>query len=241
MARITITPLHGRLSNVIVYEYRGTPCMRAKPIRVRQTKATKESAKVFGRSAVIAKWLRYGLQNLPAYNNNHRARYNIDNAVLQWIRAGKPTVNKAGYAEPAWEALTNVRFNERIELDSRMRQPITVDWSNPKEAILQMPAIDTHNDMRAPAHTKVLHWMVAITGTTVEDPYTTHMYQVQFDIPFADHIPALQVPLKCNIVPDSLNIVAVSLCFSVMYKGDLKMRQEAPWTPAGIVAAHYEA
>jgi hypothetical protein len=241
MARITASPSYGRIGNVIVYDFRGQACCRAMPGRVRQTKATKESAKVFGIAARVAKRLRWGLKDFPAYSGDHRVRYRIDNAVLQWIRAGKPGSSETSRKEPAWQRLIQLQFNPRIELHARVRLPITVDWSNPKMAMLQMPAIDTQTDMRAPAHTKTLHWRVAITGTTIDKPYPTHCFQFQFDTPFTPGtIPAQQVPLECSIVPDSLTIVAVSLCFSVQTKHYLKMRQEEPWTPAAIVGAHYE-
>ena len=42
--------------NVIFYEFRGKPCARAGPTRVRQTKATKSVATLFGKVARYSKY-----------------------------------------------------------------------------------------------------------------------------------------------------------------------------------------
>jgi hypothetical protein len=241
MAKHTNTHPSGRLSNTIYYILNGQLCSRSMPGKVRQTKATKESAKAFGKAVQVAKMLRWGLKAFLADNEDRRVQYRIDNAVMKWLRHGRPVGPNEELIPDPWEELFRFQFNPKTALDFRVKVPITVDWSNPQQAVLHLPEMNPKKQIMAPANTRLLHWMITLTGTTIAHPERTQSYDARFDMLYRNEtIPARQILMPCALVPDSLTVVAVWVRYSVEVRRSLKMCPDDPWTPAAIVDAHYE-
>jgi hypothetical protein len=72
MAKPTHIVLNGKLGNLVFYEFRGVPCTRTLPSKVRQTKATKKSARLFGRATSLSAALRGGLGNFLPQDKGRR-------------------------------------------------------------------------------------------------------------------------------------------------------------------------
>jgi hypothetical protein len=236
MAKIKEVWLSGSVGPIICYTRNGVPCSRTKPSKVRQNKSTKAAAKVFGIASGVSKVLRKGMETFLIKNGDSKSRYLVDNAVYQWLLAGKPIELME------WENRCNLQFNKKKDLGSRLKVQLTVDWSNPQQAVLKVPELSPGINISAPANTQVLHWMVTISGSGINHNLSTASYTVQIDTPYIEDavIPAMQIPLECELGPDILTVVALSLKYSVKSKYGLTQPKTAPWTPAAIVAAHYE-
>src|SRR5215470_17450232 len=111
---------NGRVGNLIYYRWRGIPCVRTVPDRVRQTKATRQSAKVFGRAVELSKGIRSFLSPcLPNYKGKE-VMYTMNAALLSWLRQEKPEEHIS---------FVGLEFNEKSTMTSKLKQQPLVDFS----------------------------------------------------------------------------------------------------------------
>src|SRR5687768_17723317 len=84
----------GTVGQIIFYEFRGKPVLRTKPSKVRQTKATKASAKEFGRAVRYSKEIRWELTPLVNVSDDRSLMYRMNSVLLKWLIQGKEDDNQ---------------------------------------------------------------------------------------------------------------------------------------------------
>jgi hypothetical protein len=237
MARQKTNNLSGKVANVIFYEFRGIPCARSSPVKVRQTKATKASAEQFGKAVSIASMLRSGLHTLLPDVKDKDMMYRFNNALLQWLRSSKTDKSTIATELPF---INEFQFNEKSALDTRLKLPLTIDWKTPGKIILTIPRLNPERLIVAPADTQTVNWQIRVTGCTLDIGKFTGNYSTGFDMEYgSSFIPAQQVQLPFVIKPASITVVAVGLKYTATKKGTFQVIEDKRWLPAGIVGACY--
>jgi hypothetical protein len=229
--------LSGQVGPVIFYEYRGIPCARSQATKVRQTRATKNSAKQFGKAVHIAKMLRAGLGSLLPDAKDIDMRYRFNNALLQWLRNDMPA---NGSADTDLPFIDSFEFNKESELSGRLKLPLSIDWTKPGTILLTIPRLDPAQVITAPAYTQTVHWQITVTGFSMSKDEVTESYSVKMDMDYnKGFIATKQLSLPFVLKPGDITIVALALKFSAEKKGTVQVITDKRWLPAGIVGACY--
>ena len=220
----------GRLGNVIFYRWKGIGCARMAPGRVRQTKATKQSAKDFGRAVKLSSLLRGSLSPaLPNYRSRE-IMYKFNAALLGWLRQEKTIEEHIPFA--------GLELNDKSALRSRVKKELLVDFQTKGKVLITLPGLKIPNDIAAPSNTSLIRMDIAVAGCMLNFPQHTDAAAAIIEIPYkAGWMPAITKELKFNCKAGSINLVVASVHYIAKKDGQQKEIFDDRWTPAAIVAA----
>jgi len=239
MARQKKVILSGRIANVIFYEFRGKPCARATPARVKQTKATKASARQFGKASCMSRLLRSGLDSVLPDPKDKPMMYRLNNALLQWLLNYKPARNKLTTDLPF---IDQFEFNEESLLSERLKLPLTIDWTKPGKIILDIPKLNPRRDITAPAYTETVHWKIAVTSCSDDLTAVPRKYTTAVDMEYNDKlITVKRITLPFNVQKDEITVVAVGLNYEAAKRGSLQLVRDKQWLPVGVIGGCFKA
>lgn len=231
--------LTGRIGRIIYYESRGTLCSRAMPVKVRQTKATKDRAKEFGKAVRMSAQLRSGLVDVLHDAKARPGMYSLNYALQCWLNEYKPGEAKFSTELPFIDKL---EFSDKCTLAGRLKRKIAVDWTNPGKIILSIPELLPFEHIRCPAGTEMVHWKVGAVSCSNSDlPVIQEQVVTGFEMEYnRKTVPARQITLDLPIGSGELVIVVVALKFSFMKRRLRIFRTESNWLPEGIVGSCYK-
>ena len=207
--------------------------MRTVPDRVRQTKATRQSAKVFGRAVELSKGIRSFLSPcLPNYKGKE-VMYTMNAALLSWLRQEKPEEHIS---------FVGLEFNEKSTMTSKLKQQPLVDFSKKGKVIISFPQLKIPEDIVAPSNTTSVRMDIAAVGFMFSELFQpTALAKANVEIAYKKGLlPVVKKELAFNCKPGSLNIVAMSLHYITSKYSDVKEITDDRWMPAAIIAAHGE-
>ncbi|MEO8403495.1 MAG: hypothetical protein ABI480_02830 [Chitinophagaceae bacterium] len=233
MAKINDVIITGKLKNLVFYERLGTLCVRTIPVNVRQTKGTKKNAKTFGQAAKIMKYLREGLLPVisPVKDTYTANRFNI--AIHQWLKSADRNIGLS--------SINSFQFNEKANLADRLGFIPATDWTDPAIVRIHIPAIIPTKQIKAPKNTTHIHWTVIITGSKVEQPCLTSNLSILIDTVWNDElVPARTIEFPYRLNPDSINVVAMLMQYSVKCKMTTQRMDDKQWMASGIIAAKFK-
>src|SRR5919107_4185200 len=207
MARQYHNLVSGRIGPVVFYIKNGIGYGRARAWKVRQTKATRESAKIFGKSRTLGRLLRGQIvQFLPDLKNNE-IKHRFDNAIMQWLRND----NLDGRREPVGY-IDHHEFNQESRLHGRFKQPFSVDFSEKGKVHLTIPEYSIPLDVGAPAYTEKLQWHVLVTSCNLRQQLITDSAHRHFEISFTKGtVPEERISFDLKMTKGSLTLVTVAL------------------------------
>ena len=88
MARITDIGLSGSLGPLVFYKNQyGTPCSRTRPARVKLSKASRETARLFGIASSMSAVIRRDLISLLPPEKDLKIMYRLNTVLLEWLKA----------------------------------------------------------------------------------------------------------------------------------------------------------
>ena len=237
MARKEKGFMRGSVANIIFYEREGKECMRSKPTRVRQTRATRKSAGQFGKAAQISRVLREGLSPI-LYNSKERGlMHRLNNALLQWLLDNGAGKIKSSTHLPF---INGFQLYQETPLESRFKVPLSVNWDGQNLVTLDIPALIPVKHISAPAGTKTVRLEIGITDCALKDFTSSGNHITVIEIPYNSvKIPAQQVKLPFTRKPGRIALVALALKNGPKSKWGLPGKFNEKWEPAGIVGASY--
>jgi len=243
MARQFKTFVTGAIGPVIFYEWRGIPCARAKPTKVKQTKATKARAKEFGRAVRYSRLLRERLSiSIPSYKDKPMM-YRLNNALLQWVRTSDG--DKALLAKNI-SALNGFEFYEDSELNKKLKVKAGVDFEDDKKIIVNIPALIPTSDIMAPKDTKTVEWTIGVARCKTNDlseqgndpvPYFKTKFEMDYS---ATAVKAQKIEIPFTSIATDIVLVVISLRYNVQKGLNLIQSRDKKWLPAAIVGAYYK-
>jgi hypothetical protein len=226
--------LKGKIANLIFYEWRGKPCSRTMPDEVKQTTATKASAKDFGKAATYSKHLRNSLHDFLPYPKDKPMMYALNNELRKWLSAGAGDRTKM---IKAIARLEEFQFNEPSPLTGRLKVKPTVDWTKKNKVIVHLPSVLPSERVSAPAYTRTVHCTVKVVSCRINnsDPKMTAAERT-FDFPYNNvQQPAQNIELPFTLSKGHLVLVAMKLEYTA--KG--KRVNDQRWLPAGVIGAWF--
>ena len=230
MAKQSAVFNRGRIGNVIFYQWKGIGCARTVPRRVKQTKATKQSAKYFGSAARLSKSLRSSLSPALHNFNKRQVMYKMNAALLNWIRQEKPIEGNISFV--------GLEFNDKSEFSSRFKKELLVDFDTKGKVIITVPRLKIPNDIVAPSYTSSVRLNIAAAGSMLDLHQLADAASVSIEVPYKDGwMDTIKKELKFNCKAGSINVVVVSLHYIAKKDRLEKEILDVRWTPATIVAA----
>src|SRR5215831_10895904 len=154
MAKQEIAFANGRLGNIVFYRLNGTGYARTAPGRVKQTKATKQSAKEFGLAVQISKCLRTALSPALPNHKNRGTMLKMNAALLKWLRQEKPLKENISFV--------GLEFNDKSPFSEQFQKELSVDFSTKGKAIITIPQLKIPDDIVAPSNTVYVRTNIAI-------------------------------------------------------------------------------
>src|SRR5688500_9481742 len=114
MVRQFLNLVSGQIGPVVFYIKNNKGYVRKAAWKVKQSKATKASAALFGKSRTIGRLLRGMITDtLPNLKNND-IKHRFDNPVFQWLRSGNPDGRQENLPY-----INGHEFNEKSTLHGR--------------------------------------------------------------------------------------------------------------------------
>lgn len=235
MARITKVFTSGAIGPVITYEYRGKPCVRAKPEVVKQTKATKASAMSFGLASRMSRLLRQGLHPILPDPKSKDLMYRLNSCLFKWIEAGKPNPVLT-VSDPL--AINSFECNLQSELSSHLKVKPIVEWKSNKVIVL-IPTFIPTDLINAPANTKMVHLAVCMAGCSFSDSDQAWNAETTIDIPYTNQeLPLQEIELPFRKEGQSMTIVAIGVTYTILKKGKSIRSDDKKWLPCAVVGAN---
>lgn len=211
--------------------------MRSKPASVKQTKATKNMGKLFGKANRLEKVLRTTLYPVIPNIKDKTMMRRMAKQLYAWLQTGpletKQPLNNIPF-------VTGFEYNEVSELASRFKVPMHVSRTADDKLVLQLESFIPRNSITAPAYTTNIVCAIMAATCTTNTPAAAGSYTTQLTIPYNNEtIPAQQVPLDIATVASNLTVVTVALEY---YKGAVlpaNKNKDLRWLPAGVVEGLY--
>ena len=229
----------GSLGNIIFYEFRGKPCARARPTKVRQTKATKAVAGLFGKAARYSKILRRGLKETLPFPKDKPMMYRLNKVLLDWLRQSMKNKTELN---PTMKYLSVFEFNEESELIPKFKKKPVVDFTKRGKITLTIPALTPNPDLSAPTYTKSIGWTItAVSCNTKSQRDIPKTHPTYLEMEYSNSlVETQQIELPFTISSGDIVLVAISLRYRATRKGSVVEITDKGWLPAGVVGAMYK-
>jgi hypothetical protein len=162
--------------------------------------------------------------------------YVLNSAILKWLATDQPQTKGL---TTELEFIDNAHFNAKTNLQDRMRDSFSVDWSARDKVTVGIPPLLRKYKYTLSAHTTSIEWSIAVVGCNIDNPYETIKgtnTEVAVVYDSAD-IPGKKIDLPFQLIKGGLHIVVVAMKFIVEKKGRVKQRKELPWLPIDIVGS----
>lgn len=234
MAKPTRIFLSGKIENLIFYEFQGKPCVRKAPIKVRQTRATKASAKLFGMAVSMSASLRAGLAKVLPPKTRRKNMYLLNTALLKWL---KQKNSKISGPPSSLTPLHGLSFNEDCSIFSYLHMEVGVNWSRKGMVVVRIPALTPAKDLKAPTKTRSVIWRIAAASCTVNNSSVLEdQAQVELEMPYnSDPVDAQSIELPFTSGRGNLSVVVISLQYRVEKKDWTAWVTDSRWLPVDII------
>jgi hypothetical protein len=240
MAKQNKTYVSGRVGNIIFYESQGQHLARVRPDRVKQTKATKASAKDFGRAVRWSKEIRDLLS--PLYKDN-KLMYRMNTALLKWIRQ---TGDDKELGARNIQELVSLQLNEEVPPGKRIKFEPLVDMKTAGKIFVTIPALRPAKDFSTPKDTRKIEIaLVAVrcnTDTKMSNrsqPIEQSKTTLEID-PKSNLVAEQQLEMALDTIPGDIIILVMGLnYYTGTSKNPFPTRDER-WKPGMIVGVGYK-
>ena len=155
----------GKIGNIIFYRSKGNGYARLAPGRIKQSMATRQSAKHFGHAVQLSKFLRASLFPALANPKSREIMYKMNAALLSWLRQPIPIEENISFV--------GLELNDRSTFGSKFRKELLVDFETKGKVMITVPALKIPNDLVAPSHTALVRLDLAVAGTMLSLPRNT--------------------------------------------------------------------
>jgi hypothetical protein len=226
----------GKIGNVIFYKRGDNYYARSVPAKVKQTKATKKSATLFGKASAAGKCLRQQLLPCLPFPRDLTMQVRLVSAISAWLRSANDPP-QPGDPVPF---ISNFQFTEGYSIKERWSVALQV--TKPEEGKLQLtiPAFVPARSLSAPAGTLTVKCNIAATACNVEKGAIAGGFSTSLHFDFNDkEVPEQIVSMPLATSPKNLVVTAVSLEYFSVKSGYPQKIVKKAFMPAGVVSAMY--
>ena len=224
----------GRVANLIYYKMYGKTYVRIAPSSVRQTKATRAKATIFGRASKMGKVIRRQLSPAIPFPTDHKMQIRLVSAIVQWLNGmrGK-TVNM--------NFIREFDFIEKFR-SVRNRWKTYPKISNPSPGLIEIkiPALLPEESIELPTGAVSVICNIAVGTCDVETGRALGNASSELIFEFNNTwVEAQSISMKLPTPKGSLIVMGMSLRYRVHNKGYEADHNIKSFMPAGIVDAKY--
>lgn len=237
MARVKIVTVSGRMEKIVLYSIKGKTYSRMYTKDVKQTEATKESAKIFARANKISATLRRGLDKV-FMPKDKKVMYRVNSAVFKLL--SDPVSGSQPFAiDP--DAFEYLQFHEKSRIRQRIKIDFGINWDMAGKIVLTIPSFVPVENIKAPATTRMVYWTISMTGSTIDGRdqlVASHTFKLV--IPYNEtRVPEQQIEIPYVPESGSINIIALDMqCETTRYGHPVKVTNKV-WLPSGVIGSYY--
>lgn len=229
--------LSGLIGPAVAYGRNGKQVVKSRGKRVKQTKATKTSAKSFGKIKAISAELRHGLHVILPNFLSMPVMYAMDRAVSGWYRDIYPalTSNATGFAH-----FTSLQLNKDSSPSaiSYLGAMPDVSWNGTNKASLHIGDIDLTAVM-VPREATELALTLVVTASKIKQPMaygTNKVHRIEKAI-INNSIEAVDLSFEFTPATDCLYLAFLQ----IQYKALGEWLEENKWKPLLLVGSCYRS
>ena len=228
----------GRVANLIYYKMYGKTFVRAAPVRVRQTKATKASGLSFGLASRLGSAIRNQLFTVIPDPKDHQMQVRLVSAVYQRLKAAGG--NPAGLADRP-DLIKGFSFIEKTRY-FRHRWKVGIQVINPSSGLVQVkiPAFIPADVMEAPKDTTSVTCKFAAGVSDVKTGMSLGSAAFEFNLTYNNEPVAEQtISFKLPTPEGSLIVTGASLQYKINNGRYMMINTNKNFLPAEILDAKY--
>ena len=207
----------GTVDNLIYYKWKDIYAVRTKPVKVKQTKASKQQSRLFGMAAHTGAVLRNLLKPALPDAKDRAMMRRLEQAMVQWLRSGAYSTNEP---QDNLSFITGFEFNEQSVLTSRLKLPVTVTRTQQSTVAVLIPQLQPVKDIAAPAGTKKVAVKLRAAACSLANDNNINCTGMELNIDYNDALlPAQQVELPVSLEAGNITIVMITLEYTVVKNG----------------------
>jgi hypothetical protein len=214
----------------VFYTWKGKPVIRCHPGFIKQTRATKNAARMFGKASAISRVIREALKEILPDCKDISMRLRLNASILATLRAnGSEPVGRISSLIESFE------FNENYRLVSRLKKYPTTEWSENEKLTIHIPEWNVLHDIQVPVGTTKVYVCIILTGCCMDEIKPIKLQEKMIVVDYVDHIIPAQIIDWHFEKGNSLVIPVVSL----RYEADGRMNEDVRWRPVGVVGSKF--
>lgn len=237
MAKKLNIQFSGRIGPLVGCLRDGKYYYRGRPVKVKQTKATKQSAGHFGIAAKAGKIMRLNLAQSIPNTKDQPMQLSLASAIGKWLRI-KSTLPPAPVSDIPF--VNHFNFNPEVPLEEKLKIAIAFEHSGPGIAKLRLASFVPLQQVKAPAGTTHLQFSISAAALRLSDDTCYGSSHFTFTIPYNDTLNnAQEIALPLQTDPGNLLIAALQLRYGMNQAAEINYRKLAAKSTAAIVGAVY--
>ena len=229
--------LRGTIENKIFYQWKGIDCIRTKPAVVRRVPVAIKNSGIFGMAANRSAILRSLLRPVVPEPGNRKVIHRVDAAFRQWLKT-EPLNDLAPVDNLPY--FNDLSLNEKNELSSFLRVPISISRTGDNELFLQIPAFDAVKQIKAPENTTEVILQIMIAAIAMKEPSFMHCKETSVVIPYkSGELHEQLIPLPLVTKEGQLTVISLAIHYTSGTTGTTERAKGAAWKPAGVVGSFF--
>jgi hypothetical protein len=236
MAAGNVKYFKGKIANLIGYQLHGEQLLRSMPGKVHQTKATKQSGKLFGKASGIAAAIRHRIPEIIPYPSDLKMQTRLTSSIYKWLKEKAAVVP---FTNNHLSFIEGYQFTEEgYTLSERCRLPWQI--GNPVEGLVQIsiPAFIPDQCVIAPNGTVSVVNRFAAVNCYLDNPEKSTSASTELKFDYNNNLIGAQtISLLLPTPPGSLLVTAVSLKYMIATYQGLQASTAKGFQPAAIVSA----
>jgi hypothetical protein len=218
----------GTVENIIFYQRNGVGFIRTKPAVVKQTKATKKSASVFGQATVMGGSIRQLLEPLLPNPKDRVMQHQLRNALQQWLHHQKDADKVVRIP------LQGLELNNKCNMQQLLKANLTTERTDNQHITLNIPAINPSKQMQAPVGTAIVEWQIMAIGCSLKNNTEPVHCSITHSMTYTNLL-LTAAALQLSLAKRQNSLVLVVLAFNYLTASKRPVSAALKWKPAAIV------
>jgi hypothetical protein len=233
--------LSGLIGNIVNYSSLGKEIVRIHVADPKQSKATKASAKDFGKIKKISRFLRMALGNVMKDNKGKPAMFAMDEAVRRWYYQFY-LKRETALMDPVYFSSLQLRPEAPPSAKIILGVDPVIDWNVEGKVVLHIPAMK-RTDLMLPQYANRISFTLVVSGirppgekfSRFEDTCQATSETIERSVR-VDDIEAVTIELEGLEPLDN----ALFLAFlSLRYERHSEWMEEEKWKPVVVVGSKF--
>lgn len=231
---ITYKKTRGKIGPTVTYQRGNDEIVRARPVHVRQTKATKVRSRNFGIASTAGRVLRIQLKQAILVPKDRSTQIRFCGAIAKWMQryavAEIPSAEKLPF-------IHDFNFSKEKGMDVRCRVAMLVEQQSDDLITIALPAFIPTRDISAPARTVAVKLTLAVAGVNLAKRLSTGSQTIVLHLDYNNETVAAQsLSFHVPVLPGTL-LVSVGSMEYILNSGEVCSKEA--FMPCSVMDARY--